>query len=52
MFGKVTVGNGSVEPAEESTELDEVENTPGFLGITMIIATIGALMVARSREEE
>ena len=52
MFGKVTVGNGSVEPAEESQESEEAENTPGFLGITVIVATIGALMVASSREEE
>ncbi len=52
MFGKVTVGDGSVEPAVEEKS-DSDNNTPGFLGATMILATLGAVLFARtSRSEE
>ena len=52
MFGKVTVGDGGVEPAVEEKS-DSDNNTPGFLGATMILATLGAVLFARtSRSEE
>ncbi len=51
MFGKITVGEGSPEPATPEKEDDkEDNNTPGFLGVTVILATLGAVLVARRRQ--
>ena len=52
MFGKITVGEGNPEPAVVEKEDKKEENTPGFLGLTAIIATLGAVLVARMRQEE
>ena len=52
MFGKITVGEGSPEPATPEKEDKEDNNTPGFLGLTAIIATIGAVLFARMRQDE
>ena len=53
MFGKVIVGDGGEEPAVVDEDKDDKEdnNTPGFLGLTAIIATLGAVLVARKRQE-
>jgi uncharacterized surface protein with fasciclin (FAS1) repeats len=51
MFGKVTVGDGGiVAPADDDDK--EEENTPGFLGVTMILATLGAVLYSRSNRDE
>ena len=50
MFGKITVGEGSPEPATPEKEDKEDNNTPGFLGVTVILATLGAVLVARRRQ--
>ena len=52
MFGKVTVGDGGVEPAYTDKEDKEDNNTPGFLGVTVILATLGAVLFARMRQED
>ena len=52
MFGKVTVGDGGiVAPVDDDDDKDE-ENTPGFLGVTMILATLGAVLYSRSNRDE
>ena len=51
MFGKVTVGDGGVEPTLSDKEDKKSDNTPGFLGLTAILATLGALLYTRSRQE-
>ena len=53
MFGKVIVGDGGAEPAVVDEDKDEKEdnNTPGFLGVTAILATLGAILFARNRQE-
>jgi len=52
MFGKITVGEGSPEPATPEKEDKEDNNTPGFLGLTAIIATLGAVLFARMRQDD
>ncbi|MEL0100901.1 MAG: fasciclin domain-containing protein, partial [Euryarchaeota archaeon] len=53
MFGKIVVGDGGDTGETEKVEDKVVEETPGFLGITVIIATLGAVLFARiNREEE
>ena len=52
MFGKVTVGDGGVEPTTNDDEDKEEDNTPGFLGVTMILATLGAVLYARSNRDQ
>ena len=53
MFGKVTVGDGGVEPTTTPDNDDkEDNNTPGFLGVTVILATLGAVLFARMRQED
>ena len=52
MYGKVVVGTGG-EVESTVTEDKESEDTPGFLGVTVLAATLGALLFARiNREEE
>ena len=51
MFGKITVGDGGIEPSSDDDD-DSENNTPGFLGVTMIIATLGAVLFARSNRDE
>ena len=51
MFGKITVGDGGVEPSSDDDD-DSENNTPGFLGVTMILATLGAVLFARSNRDE
>ena len=53
MFGKVIVGDGGAEPAVVAEDKDDKKdnNTPGFLGLTAILATLGAVLVARKRQE-
>ena len=53
MFGKVIVGDGGAEPAVVDEDKDDKEdnNTPGFLGLTAILATLGAVLFARKRQE-
>ena len=52
MFGKITVGDGGIEPSSDDDDDDSENNTPGFLGVTMIIATLGAVLFARSNRDE
>ena len=52
MFGKVTVGDGGIEPTNTDNDDKEDNNTPGFLGVTVILATLGAVLFARMRQEE
>lgn len=52
MFGKITVGDGGVEPSSDDDDDDSENNTPGFLGVTMIMATLGAVLFARSNRDE
>lgn len=53
MFGKIVVGDGGDTGATQEVEDKVVEETPGFLGITVILATLGAVLFARiNREEE
>ncbi|HIH58179.1 MAG TPA: hypothetical protein HA287_07290, partial [Candidatus Poseidoniaceae archaeon] len=52
MFGKVTVGDGGVEPTSSDNDDKEDNNTPGFLGVTVILATLGAILFARMRQED
>ena len=53
MFGKVIVGDGGAEPAVVDEDKDDKEdnNTPGFLGLTAILATLGAVLFARKRQD-
>ena len=53
MFGKVIVGDGGAEPAVVDEDKDDKEdkNTPGFLGFTAILATLGAVLFARKRQD-
>ena len=53
MFGKIIVGDGGSEPAVVDEDKDEKEdkNTPGFLGLTAILATLGAVLFARKRQD-
>ena len=51
MFGKVTVGDGGIVAPVVSDDKEE-ENTPGFLGVTMILATLGAVLYSRSNRDE
>ena len=53
MFGKIVVGDGGIEPTVEEDDKDEKEenNTPGFLGLTAILATLGAVLFARKRQD-
>ncbi len=51
MFGKVTVGDGGIVVPVVSDDKEE-ENTPGFLGVTMILATLGAVLYSRSNRDE
>ncbi|MGB2236785.1 MAG: fasciclin domain-containing protein, partial [Candidatus Poseidoniaceae archaeon] len=46
MFGKIIVGDGGAEPAVVDEDKDDKEdnNTPGFLGLTAILATLGAVL--------
>ena len=52
MFGKVTVGDGDVEPTVKDKSDSDNNNTPGFLGATMILATLGAVLFARTNRSE
>jgi hypothetical protein len=52
MFGKITVGEGSPEPATPEKEEKKDNNTPGFVGATALLATLGAVLFARKRYEE
>ena len=52
MFGKITVGEGTPEPDEPEKEDKKDNNTPGFLGTSAIIATLGAVLFARMRQED
>lgn len=54
MFGKIVVGDGGVEPTlvDDEKEDKKDNNTPGFLGLTAIIATLGAVLFARMRQED
>ena len=54
MFGKIVVGDGGVVPTVEEEKKDEKEdnNTPGFIGATALLATLGAVLFARKRYEE
>ena len=52
MFGKVIVGDGGIEPVDDSSVSDE-KSTPGFLGVTMLLATLGAILYSGiNRSEE
>ena len=53
MFGKIVVGNGGAEPAPVDDYKDDKEekNTPGFLGLTAILATLGAVLFASKRQD-
>ena len=52
MFGKITVGDGGVEPTTKDKDDKKDNNTPGFLGLTAIIATLGAVLFARMRQDD
>ena len=51
MFGKITVGDGGIVAPVVSDDKEE-ENTPGFIGVTMILATLGAVLYSRSNRDE
>ena len=53
MFGKIVVGDGGAEPAAVADDKDDKEekNTPGFLGLTAILATLGAVLFASKRQD-
>jgi len=52
MFGKVIVGDGGIEPVDDSSVRDG-NSTPGFLGATMLLATLGAILYSGiNRSEE
>jgi hypothetical protein len=39
-------------PLPVSADDKEDNNTPGFLGVTVILATLGAVLFARMRQED
>ena len=47
MVGVVTVGTGVAPPAPSAEP--EAESVPGFLGATVLVAMIGAAMIASKR---
>jgi hypothetical protein len=47
MVGVVTVGTGIAPPAPSAEP--EAESVPGFLGATVLVAMIGAAMIASRR---
>ena len=50
---KVIVGDGGVVEEPATTDDDKEEkNTPGFLGVTAILAALGAVLVARKRQND
>jgi uncharacterized surface protein with fasciclin (FAS1) repeats len=51
MFGKVVVGDGGVEPMDAKDDMKKNE-TPGFLGVTLVLAAIGALLFTRNNRPE
>ena len=51
MFGKVIVGDGGIEPMDE-TDNRKSKSTPGFLGATMLLATLGAVLYSGTRRSE
>ena len=52
MFGKVIVGDGGTEPMVDNSDRED-NSTPGFLGVTMMLATLGAVLYSRiNRSEE
>jgi hypothetical protein len=51
MFGKVIVGDGGIEPMDE-TDDRKSKSTPGFLGATMLLATLGAVLYSGTRRSE
>ena len=54
MFGKVIVGDGGMQEPAATDDGDDKEenNTPGFLGVTAILAALGAVLVARKRQND
>ena len=55
MYGKVIVGTGGesaviVEPAP--MDMDESEDTPGFMASTLVLAFIGAVLIMQRRPEQ
>lgn len=46
MFGKVTVGDGGVQPTYSDDTDEKSDDAPGFMGVTMIVAFLGAVMFA------
>jgi len=52
MFGKIVVGDGGSDSSSDDDDDDSDNNTPGFLGVTMLLATLGAVAFARSNREE
>ncbi len=55
MYGKVIVGTGGesaviAEPAP--IDMDESEDTPGFMASTLVLAFIGAVLMIKRRPEE
>jgi uncharacterized surface protein with fasciclin (FAS1) repeats len=51
MFGKVIVGDGGIEPMDE-TDNRKSKSTPGFLGATMLLATLGAVLYSGTKRSE
>ena len=52
MFGEVVVGDGG-EVATTDDKADKTEATPGFMGITALIAFVAAIaFVGRKNHEE
>ena len=55
MDGKVIVGTGGVaevtEPVMPDNDMDDDENTPGFMATTLIVALMGAVLIMQRREE-
>ena len=51
MYGKIVVGDGGVETTvmDEEKNKKKGNNTPGFLGFSAIIATLGAVLFASKR---
>ena len=52
MFGKVTVGDGGVEPTTTDDADDKEDNNTPLLRVTVILATLGAVLFARMRQED
>ena len=52
MFGKVIVGDGGTESMVDNSDRED-NSTPGFLGVTMLLATLGAILYSGiNRPEE